>query len=343
METKALNTRFTLSSEVEKLTKRQLLRLCWQYDLHLTMNNRKEVYVRAVTKYVLENAETILSHLMIQDVELVRDMVKIGPGKGLAVPCSAMSYLPSALFIQCIPDEKNDVCWFVMSYELRKVIGPLAEELLSDPEYRKRSEMLQFIQGTKTIFGMPYTWDVREDFETCYPEYKGNNEVWRDLMSSPNTLLDIRIYLQDQERGFLLYPLIDRVAPKLVDVLAEGVNKGLIRKEFTRQEILDAGRLPFPVFTSEAALRLKEFFCEEWEMESEEANSFMWELWLQGQPIYNQKDKAAKLVEELFEVENGESRERVVGLVNVFLNSTPCWALLGHSVNDVAGPRHNSN
>ena len=340
METKAFNTRFTLSSEVEKLSKRQLLRLCWQYDLNLTTNNRKEVYVRAVTKYVLENAETILSHLMIKDVELVRDLVKIGPGKGLAVPYNALFYLPSVLFIQSIPDEKHDVCWYVMSYELRKVIGTKAEELLSDPEYRKRSEMLQFIQGTKTVFGMPYTWDVREDFETCYPEYKGNNEVWRDLMTSPSTLLDIHIYITDQERGFLFYPLIDRVAPKLIDVLVEGENKGLIRKEFSRQEILDAGRQPFPVFTGEAALRLRKHFCEELEMEPEEANNCMWELWLEGQPIYNQKDKAAKLVEEFFIVKKLESVEKVVGLVNDFLNSTPCWALLGHSVDEVSGPIH---
>lgn len=340
METKAFNTRFTLSSEVEKLSKRQLLRLCWQYDLNLTTNNRKEVYVRAVTKYVLENAETILSHLMIKDVELVRDLVKIGPGKGLAVPYNALFYLPSILFIQSIPDEKHDVCWYVMSYELRKVIGTKAEELLSDPEYRKRSEMLQFIQGTKTVFGMPYTWDIREDFETCYPEYKGNNEVWRDLMTSPSTLLDIHIYITDQERGFLLYPLIDRVAPKLIDVLVEGENKGLIRKEFSRQEILDAGRQPFPVFTNEAALRLRKHFCDELEMEPEEANSCMWVLWLESQPIYNQKEKAAKLVEKFFIVDKIESVEKVVSLVNDFLNSTPCWALLGHSVDEVSGPIH---
>ena len=74
METKAFNTRFTLSSEVEKLSKRQLLN-----DLNLTTNNRKEVYVSAVTKYVLENVETILSHLMIKDVELVNDFLNSTP------------------------------------------------------------------------------------------------------------------------------------------------------------------------------------------------------------------------------------------------------------------------
>lgn len=341
MHTKRLKTSFALASQVENLTKRQLQRLCWQYDIELTTCNRKEVYVQAVAKYVLENAGTILSRLMIPDVELVRDLVKIGPGKGLSVPYDALSYLSSALFIQCIPDEKHDVCWFVMSNELREVIGSKAEELLDDPGYRKRSEMLQFIQGTKTVFGTPYTWDVREDFETCYPEYKGNNEVWRDLMSSPNTMMDIRIFRSDQERGFLFYPLFDLIESDDIDVFNDWKSIGLIRKEFTRQELLDAGRLPFPIFTSEAALRLKKFFCEEWETDPEEANSCMWQFWLRGQPIYNQKDKAAKLVKEILIVAKTESVEKIVGLVNDFLNATPCWALLGHSVDEVSGPRHN--
>ena len=190
MKTKRFKTKFAVSAVVRTYTVEYLQRFCSRNYIDVKKSSRKEVFVQAVAKFVLENVETILSRLMIWDLEIVRDLVSIGPGKALAVGHACHTYAESALFLLSEYDEKKECSWYVMPNELREAIGSKAEELLADEEYRKKSELLQFLQGLKTIFNTVYTWDARADFERCYPEYKDNNEVWRELMSSPNTLFD---------------------------------------------------------------------------------------------------------------------------------------------------------
>ena len=334
MNTKRCKTKYPIADVVRKQTVRELRIICAKYCIRVNRSARKEVFVQAVSKYVLENVGSLLSGLMIWDLEIVRDLVSIGPSKALAVGHSVLTYAQTALFLECSYDEKKDWTWYVMSDELREAIGSKAEELLADASYRKKSEMIQFLQGLKFIYGDVYTWNARDDFERCYPEYKGNNEVWRELMSSPNTLEDMCFYKGDLEKGILVCPMLDYVSPEIIDVLPTPEQQKLSRKLYTRQEILDAGNMPFPFFTCEPALRLKKYLTEEWGIsDAWLVDNLMFDIWLFSQPIYDQPNKAAELVKE-YRSEEPKMVDELIEYVTKYVNATPCWALAGHSVND---------
>ena len=334
MKTKRSKTKYTVADSVRDYTVKDLQRFCRRNYLNVKKSSRKEVFVQAVANFILENVRTILSRLMIWDLEVVRDLVQIGPGKALGVGHSVFNYAQTALFLRCSYDEKKDCIWYVISDDLREAIGSTAEELLADESYRKKSEMLQFLQGLKYLYGFVYTWDARADFERCYPEYKGNNEVWRELMSSPNTFEDMRFYRGNPEKGILICPLVDVVIPEIIDMLPSPEEQQKSRKVFTRQEILDAGNLPFPFFTCEPALRLKEYLTEEWGVsDAWLVDNLVFDLWLFSQPIYNQPNKATELVKE-YRSDEPKMVDELITYVTEYVNATPCWALSGHSVND---------
>ena len=334
MKTKRAKTKYTVADVARDYTVKDLQRFCRKNYLNVKKSSRKEVFVQAVADYVLENVGAILSGLMKWDLEIVRDLVQIGPGKALAVGHSVISYAETALFLRCTYDEKKDCTWYVMSDDLRESIGSKAEELLADASYRKKSEMLQFLQGLKYLYGFVYTWDARADFERCYLEYKGNNEVWRELMSSPNTYEDVRFYRGNPEKGILICPLMDVVSPEIIDMLPTPEDQQQSRKVFTRQEILDAGNLPFPFFTCEPAIRLKEYLSEEWGIsDAWLVDNLVFDLWLFSQPIYDQPNKAVELVKD-YRSEDPKMVDELKKHVTEYVNATPCWVLSGHSVND---------
>ena len=333
MKTKRKSTKYTVADAARDYTVKDLRLFCCKNYLHVKKSSRKEVFVQAASNFVLENVGTILSRLMIWDLEIVRDLVNIGPAKALAVGHSVLSYAQTALFLRCSYDKKKDCKWFVMSDDLREAIGSTAEDLLADESYRKKSEMLQFLQGLKFIYGDVYTWDARAEFERCFPEYRSNNEVWRELMSSPNTLEDMCFYKGDLDKGILVCPMLDYVSPEIIDVLPTPEEQQHSRKEFSRQEILDAGNMPFPFFTCEPALRLKEYLTEEWGIsDAWLVDNLMFDLWLFSQPIYDQPNKAAELVKE-YRSEEPKMVDELKEYVTEYVNATPCWALSGHSIN----------
>lgn len=338
MKTKRSKTKYKVADIVRTYTVAYLQRFCSRNYIGVKKSSRKEVYVQAVAGFILENAGMIISRLMIWDLEIVRDLVNIGPGKALAVGHVCHTYAESALFLLTEYDDKKGFSWYVMPNELREAIGSKAEELLADEEYRKKSELLQFLQGLKMIFNTVYTWDARADFERCYPEYKDNNEVWRELMSSPNTLFDIEIYRRQTDMGFLRCPLDDFLYPEILDVLPSYEQQKKSHKQYSRQEILDAGRMPFPIFTCEPALRLKEHLRDDWEIDDPALlDNLMFDIWFFSQPIYDKPDKAVKLAEN-YETDDKELLDNLVRLINEYINATPCWALCGSSVNEAGLP-----
>lgn len=335
MKTKRASTRFTVADAVRDYTVKDLKRFCRKNYINVKKSSRKEVFVQAVAAFILENVGTILSRLMIWDLEIVRDLVKIGPRKALGVGHSVLTYAEPALFLRCPYDEKKDCTWYVISDDLREAIGSTAEDLLAEESYRKKSEMLQFLQGVKYVYGFVYTWDARAEFERCYPEYQGNNEVWRELMSSPNTIEDIRYYKGNPEKGILLCPMFDYVGPEIIDVIPTPDQQKESRKTFTRQEILDAGSMPFPFFTCEPAIRLKKHLHEDWGVDDQASiENIMFDFWLFSQPIYNKPDKAVRLIEG-YKADSKELKDTLVKLVEEYVNATPCWVLSGHSVKEV--------
>lgn len=214
MITKRYKTKYVVADAVRDYTVKDLKRFCHRNYIKVKESSRKEVFVQAVAAFTLENVGTILPRLMVWDLEIVRDLVKIGPRKALGIGHSVLTYAEPALFLRCSYDEKKDCWWHVMSDDLRVAIGTTADDLLTDASYRKKSELLQFLQGLKYIYGYVYTWVARAEFERCYPEYQGDNEVWRELMSSPNTLEDIHFYRGNPEKGILLCPMFDYVGPE---------------------------------------------------------------------------------------------------------------------------------
>lgn len=334
MKTRKWKTQYTVADAARDYTAEDLKRFCSRNYIKVKKSGRKEDFVQASANFILENVKAILSGLMIWDLEIVRDLVKIGPRKALAVGHSVLTYAQTALFLRQSYDEVNGLTWYVMSDDLRKAIGTAAEDLLSDESFRKKSEMLQFLQGVKYLYGNVNTWDAREEFERCYPEYRGNNEVWRELMSSPNTLEDMCFYKSDPDNGILLCPMLDFVSPEIINVLPMPEQQKQSRKIFTRQEILDAGTMPFPIFTCEPALRLKEYLTLEWGIsDAWLVDNLMFDLWLFSQPIYDRPNKAVELVKD-YQSEDPKSVNELIAKVNEYLNAVPCWALAGYSVNE---------
>ena len=337
MKTKAYNTSFTIASQVGKLSKSHLQNACKGYNIILPANSCKEDYVRAVTNYTLEHAKAILSHLTIPDVKLIRDMVNIGPGKGIRVPFGAISYVFKAFYIKAYPDEINGCCWYVMADEIRTVIGTHAEELLVDPEYRERSKLLQFIHGFKTMYGLSYYLNLVFQFVFYNPKYFDNNEVLSDLMSSPIYWSDFAYSRLDSEQGYLMHPYLDAFDEDMLNTMFLKLKKVHPCKYFSKREILAAGKLPFPVFMCKPACDLKTFLCKECNITRIEADSIMFDLWFLTQPFYDQEDRAEDITRQMLTAENEEIMEKLVVLVNDFLNSTPCWAHFGFSVEESSG------
>ena len=129
--------------------------------------------------------------------------------------------------------------------------------------------------------------------------------------------------------------MIDYLHPDVLDVLPTYEQQENSRKIFSRQEIIEAGNMPYPIFSCEAALRLKEHLRKEWEVnEPAYLENLLYFIFLEGQIVYNKPDKASQLADG-YETNDPKAKDKLIELIDNFVNSTPCWALNGHSVNEV--------
>lgn len=333
LKTKALKTDYHIFDLARKFTKNALIHQCDACGLKLNSRLHKDVIAKQLSDHILENIGSILPLLSIWDLELVRDLVKIGPGKGLAVYYEAAStVLYQTLLILSTRESDHNCTWYVMADELREAIGSKAEATLEDPAYRKRAEMLQYVQGLKTLYGIVPVIIAEALLRRDYPEIAENQKLLEDMARCPENAL-CSIEYTDPKTYSLVSPMVRDSFNDTIDleVIKE---EDIFEKVFTKEEILDAGQQPYPFFHCEAAQRLKKHMCENYGVEPIHADSAMLGLWVDSQPIYNDYMRAITLVNDRFTIEDQKDWDKLVVLVNEYLDAAPCWALGGWSAEE---------
>ena len=333
LKTKAFHTDYHIFDLACKFTKNALIHQCTACGLKPNSRLHKDVIAKLLTDHILENIGSILPLLSVWDLELLRDLVQIGPGKGLAVYYEACcTVIFQTLLIVSFHEPNLNRTWYVMADELREAIGSKAEATLEDPAYRMRAEMLQYVQGLKTLYGIVPVIIAEGLLRRDYPEIEDNQKLLEDMARCPeNSLCSIE---HINPKTFSL------VAPMVRDSFNDISDLEVIREEdifakvFTKEEILDAGQQPYPFFHCEAAQRLKGHMCEEYGITAILADSAMFGLWVDSQPIYDNFMRAVNLVNERITIEDQKDWDKLVVLVNEFLDAAPCWALGGWSVEE---------
>lgn len=334
LKTRKFETGYSLYDQAQELSVGVLRDLCRVYGIKLPGKTLKAGYAKALSHYLLTETRAALSQLISWDLELIRDLVCIGPGMGLAVKyesCSTVVY--DLLLIKVFRDEEKQECWYFMSDELRNAIGTQAEEILAESTYWKKSEIYQFVQGLKMLYGIVPKSLVYAILRDNYPGTTDNLQMIHDVLECPENMLPI-IRTKDSPDDVGFYSsAVSEVFDDPMELESE-TEEDICYKAFSKKEILDAGRLPYPIFNCDPAVRLKTFICKQFGITAINADSTIYAIWLESQPIYRNFMRSIDLVNKYFTEVNQDDWDRLVFLVNQFLDVAPHWALLGYSLEE---------
>lgn len=343
LETRKSRTNFTLLDQANQLRKCDLRALCRAYRIPIDQKATKTVFAQALSNYILENAGTLLSQLDLWDLETIRKLVRIGPGRCLVVELESCStILFQTMLIRVIREDEAEYCLYVMSDDLRLAIGPQADAILEDKIYRKKVEIHQFVQGLKTLYGAIQIGTVRAALLRFFPR----TEEYIDLISKVAPCPENTLYStpkKEQTEKILFYsPSVLEEFDNL-DQFLEVLDDRLGNKIFSFQEIVDAGHRPYPVFHCEEAQRMKEYLCEELGFESELIDSSMYGLWIESQSDSSDFIQTVFLTGKYFRAETKIEWYKIYQFVKEFLDATPRWSLKGYSRNEWVRLMHNDD
>ena len=339
MKTRDFSTDFTIAQVAESFTMADLRRRGYLLSVTFHSKLKKSQLCEVYADCLKENIGFFLKNLSGWELELVRDLVEIGPGKSLALEHPSLnSRVIDILMLKFDYDNESGVFWVTMPDELRKTIGDNASIFLADPEHQRNDKMMQYFRGLVYLYGYSsYTFLITR-LSKRFPEL-----TKEECSCHPYEWIDYKQFLFDFENSDKKSGAFDScfITPELLYVY--GSDTEFLKqvrdvpgyKVFSEDEIMNAGKRPYPVYDNAASRSLKTFLMRNEGKSEMEAQRLLYDLWMEKQGFDTSPSDMLNFITESITLNSIDELNDLMNLVMNYTNSLPCWALSGFSSEEV--------
>lgn len=306
----------TLSEILQQHTIAELKRCLSELSLKIKSGLRKDLMVRATSKWILEHPEVLVNHLFTYELRMYDDIIN-HPENELLIPVD-LTRLPF--------DSVTPTDYSIRSYiatDLADRLKPLLADVISLREKSGEEAVENHIIGQLNLRGA-MKYDEVLDF--LLPKME-NSDVHDDIIFRINRFaagndVDDEVVIES--------PFISATEFNFFD--SRCVDPDTEPKEFTEDEIAQAAIMPYPHIGGQARETLKKQLIALGKKDSA-ADEFLLFRWLEKQ------NDSMNPLQGLSALEYGsfEQFQELLPLLTDYVNKMPFWKFKGWSSEEIAG------
>jgi hypothetical protein len=336
MENKASNNCSSLKEALSKIDKRALVIMADHFDVKAPKSLPKEDIAEKLSSTILATAPEWLKRLPPYDIEILRELSESPIGTRIEKPLLYFP-MPSVMYnIIQIDDEKSideKSNAYYLTDDVHAAVSACISEVFDNDLMREYLQLLQYGYGLLTLYGIISVEHFSDEIE--YFPFSSEDVVDELILMLGNSELFYMCSTQLDEKKdqvMLVSPWVEN-ANKVWHEIEK--RKNISYKVFEYEEIMAAGQLPYPTFTSEFTVditNLLSYTDETFEGTKpvEPVEQMLTDIWFCIQEGESPMAGVEAMLAD-FPSKHRKLTNEIVGLYSNYQNSLPRWDLKGHS------------
>ena len=340
MENKASNNCSSLKEALSKIDKRALVFMADHFNVKTSQSLHKETIAEKLSSTILTTAPEWLKRLPPYDIEILRELSESPTGTRIEKPLLYFP-MPSVMYnIIQIDDEKSideKSSAFYLTDDVHAAVSACISEVFDNDLMREHLRLQQYGYGLLTLYGIISVEHFSDEIE--YFPFSSEDVVDELILMLGNSELFYMCSTQLDEKKdqvMLVSPWVEN-ANKVWHEIQK--RKNIPYKVFEYEEIMAAGQLPYPTFTSEFTddiTNLLSYTDETFEGTKpvEPVEQMLTDIWFCIQEGESPMAGVEAMLAD-FPSKHRKLTNEIVGLYSNYQNSLPRWDLKGHSPTEV--------
>ena len=328
------NGTYRLSDKLAVMSKRELLHHTHLLGLHVPQKKGKSCIATCLEKQILSEPRTWLSRLTNYELQLLWKLASADDNGSVHDKATMFPLTILDAGLIDFTEWDDDEIHYIMPNELRWAVFTDLERITSNSRFKEYAKVQQFAMGLCVLYGvLPLNVFLTKIFGftdrlTCNPD---------DKQLFLNLFLNSAFFIEGQKTYIGFNGGLQHVFTQL----EKGYNDiarltdcipNIGYKEFTDEEIMNAGQIPWPELPCKEFYGMLEYFAPYYKDKSSFTSSLLF-IWRIHQDTDN---KIVKFIQELFPVKFPASKlAEGTEMIIKYMDAIPRWKQKGHSWKEI--------
>ncbi len=321
---------------MSRIPKNILITFSEHFDAAIPQSLPKEEFAEKLSSALLASAPEWLKKLPPYDIGILKELSNVEPGTRLVKPRLYFP-LPSVIynFLQ-VDEEKsleNETITYYLTKDIHTAVSSCIFDVFDNDLMREYQQLQQYAYGLLALYGILPVDQFCDEIEFFpFTSEETINELIKMLSLSELFFMHSNQIDEKKDEVVLVSPWVEDSKKVWKEIQKR---KEIPYKVFEYEEIMAAGQLPYPAFTSEFTKDLMDLLnytdiTFKDKKTFEPAEQTLTDIWFS---IQEGRSPVAGIEAMLadFPSKHRKLTDEVVGLYSNYQNSLPRWDLKGHS------------
>lgn len=336
MKTKTYSNCTSLKEALSRIPKNILITFSEHFDATIPKSLPKEEFAEKLSSALLATSPEWLKKMPPYDIEILKELSNIKAGTRLVKPRLYFP-LPSIIYnILQVDEEKslgNETITYYLTEDVHTAVSSCIFDVFNNDLMREYQQLQQYAYGLLALYGILPVDQFHDEIE-CFPftsEETFNELIKMLILSELFFMYSIQID-EKKDEVVLVSPWVEDSKKVWKEIQKR---KDIPNKVFKYEEIMSAGQLPYPAFTSEFTgdmIDLLNYTDKTFKDTKpiEPAEQTLTDIWFNIQEGESPMAGVEAMLAD-FPSKHRKLTNEVVSLYANYQNSLPRWDLKGHS------------
>lgn len=336
MKAKTYSNCTSLKEALSRIPKNILITFSEHFDATIPKSLPKEEFAEKLSSALLATSPEWLKKMPPYDIEILKELSNIKAGTRLVKPRLYFP-LPSIIYnILQVDEEKslgNETITYYLTEDVHTAVSSCIFDVFNNDLMREYQQLQQYAYGLLALYGILPVDQFHDEIE-CFPftsEETFNELIKMLILSELFFMYSIQID-EKKDEVVLVSPWVEDSKKVWKEIQKR---KDIPNKVFKYEEIMSAGQLPYPAFTSEFTgdmIDLLNYTDKTFKDTKpiEPAEQTLTDIWFNIQEGESHMAGVEAMLAD-FPSKHRKLTNEVVSLYANYQNSLPRWDLKGHS------------
>lgn len=336
MKAKTYSNCTSLKEALSRIPKNILITFSEHFDATIPKSLPKEEFAEKLSSALLATSPEWLKKMPPYDIEILKELSNIKAGTRLVKPRLYFP-LPSIIYnILQVDEEKslgNETITYYLTEDVHTAVSSCIFDVFNNDLMREYQQLQQYAYGLLALYGILPVDQFHDEIE-CFPftsEETFNELIKMLILSELFFMYSIQID-EKKDEVVLVSPWVEDSKKVWKEIQKR---KDIPNKVFKYEEIMSAGQLPYPAFTSEFTgdmIDLLNYTDKTFKDTKpiEPAEQTLTDIWFNIQEGESPMAGVEAMLAD-FPSKHRKLTNEVVSLYANYQNSLPRWDLKGHS------------
>ena len=336
MRAKTYNNCTSLKEALSRIPKNILITFSEHFDAAIPKSLPKEEFAEKLSSALLASAPDWLKKRPPYDIGILKELSNVKAGTRLVKPRLYFP-LPSVIynFLQ-VDEEKsleNETITYYLTEDIHAAVSSCIFDVFDNDLMREYQQLQQYAYGLLALYGILPVDQFCDEIEFFpYTSEETINELIKMLSLSELFFMHSNQIDEKKDEVVLVSPWVEDSKKVWKEIQKR---KNIPYKVFEYEEIMAAGQLPYPAFTSEYTKDLMDLLnytdnTFKDKKTSEPVEQTLTDIWFSIQEGRSAVAGIEAILAD-FPSKHRKLTDEVVGLYSNYQNSLPRWDLKGHS------------